>query len=283
MSRATPGGGSETASEVACGADTGGYRVGMVVGRKRVRTALGRSPNQQDKTHSTAGRARATTTSDTRLLPFTKFSARVLPASSGDGPLIVAEHAAALGVLGSEPRRLLAAGRQVRQEAALRERRLRRRLLRGVVQGTVREKVCPSAAFVHPRVFLCRCTSPGDADSCQMLSRKKRRGVIEKKRRDRINTSLSELKRLVPSAFEKQGSAKLEKAEILQMTVDHLKMIHAKGKIIRYSYTVLCYIISVRGSNWNNTALLSYNCFDCVKFDTYITCGFRRIGIRRIV
>lgn len=65
-----------------------------------------------------------------------------------------------------------------------------------------------------------------------MLSRKKRRGVIEKKRRDRINTSLSELKRLVPSAFEKQGSAKLEKAEILQMTVDHLKMIHAKGNLI---------------------------------------------------
>lgn len=65
-----------------------------------------------------------------------------------------------------------------------------------------------------------------------MLSRKKRRGVIEKKRRDRINMSLSELKRLVPSAFEKQGSAKLEKAEILQMTVDHLKMLHAKGKCL---------------------------------------------------
>ncbi|XP_050314828.1 hairy/enhancer-of-split related with YRPW motif protein [Anthonomus grandis grandis] len=74
-----------------------------------------------------------------------------------------------------------------------------------------------------------QCTSPGETDSCQMLSRKKRRGVIEKKRRDRINMSLSELKRLVPSAFEKQGSAKLEKAEILQMTVDHLKMLHAKG------------------------------------------------------
>lgn len=63
-----------------------------------------------------------------------------------------------------------------------------------------------------------------------MLSRKKRRGIIEKRRRDRINTSLSELRRLVPSAFEKQGSAKLEKAEILQMTVDHLKMLHAKGE-----------------------------------------------------
>lgn len=64
-----------------------------------------------------------------------------------------------------------------------------------------------------------------------MLSRKKRRGIIEKRRRDRINTSLSELRRLVPTAFEKQGSAKLEKAEILQMTVDHLKMLHAKGKL----------------------------------------------------
>lgn len=64
-----------------------------------------------------------------------------------------------------------------------------------------------------------------------MMSRKKRRGVIEKKRRDRINLSLCELKRLVPSAYEKQGSAKLEKAEILQLTVDHLKQLHTKGKI----------------------------------------------------
>ncbi|ELK37287.1 Hairy/enhancer-of-split related with YRPW motif protein 1 [Myotis davidii] len=54
-------------------------------------------------------------------------------------------------------------------------------------------------------------------------------GIIEKRRRDRINNSLSELRRLVPSAFEKQGSAKLEKAEILQMTVDHLKMLHTAG------------------------------------------------------
>uniref|UniRef100_A0A182RSL8 Hairy/enhancer-of-split related with YRPW motif protein n=1 Tax=Anopheles funestus TaxID=62324 RepID=A0A182RSL8_ANOFN len=72
-------------------------------------------------------------------------------------------------------------------------------------------------------------TSPGESDSCQLLSRKRRRGVIEKKRRDRINSSLTELKRLVPSAYEKQGSAKLEKAEILQLTVDHLKTLHARG------------------------------------------------------
>lgn len=71
--------------------------------------------------------------------------------------------------------------------------------------------------------------SMSPSTSSQILARKRRRGVIEKRRRDRINNSLSELRRLVPSAFEKQGSAKLEKAEILQMTVDHLKMLHAAG------------------------------------------------------
>lgn len=78
--------------------------------------------------------------------------------------------------------------------------------------------------------FFPRSTSPGESDNCQLLSRKRRRGVIEKKRRDRINSSLTELKRLVPSAYEKQGSAKLEKAEILQLTVDHLKQLHARGR-----------------------------------------------------
>ncbi|XP_029299812.1 hairy/enhancer-of-split related with YRPW motif protein 1 [Cottoperca gobio] len=71
--------------------------------------------------------------------------------------------------------------------------------------------------------------SMSPATSTQVQARKRRRGIIEKRRRDRINNSLSELRRLVPSAFEKQGSAKLEKAEILQMTVDHLKMLHAAG------------------------------------------------------
>ncbi|XP_077404011.1 hairy/enhancer-of-split related with YRPW motif protein 1 [Vanacampus margaritifer] len=72
-------------------------------------------------------------------------------------------------------------------------------------------------------------SSASPSTSVQVQARKRRRGIIEKRRRDRINNSLSELRRLVPSAFEKQGSAKLEKAEILQMTVDHLKMLHAAG------------------------------------------------------
>jgi hairy and enhancer of split related with YRPW motif len=63
------------------------------------------------------------------------------------------------------------------------------------------------------------------------MTRKRRRGIIEKRRRDRINSSLAELRRLVPSAFEKQGSAKLEKAEILQLTVEHLRSVHVKGQL----------------------------------------------------
>merc|ERR1712141_143785 len=69
----------------------------------------------------------------------------------------------------------------------------------------------------------CRGSNLPHSSTLINPSRKRRRGIIEKRRRDRINTSLSELKRLVPQALEKSGSAKLEKAEILQMTVDHLK------------------------------------------------------------
>ncbi|XP_059484348.1 hairy/enhancer-of-split related with YRPW motif protein-like [Neocloeon triangulifer] len=78
---------------------------------------------------------------------------------------------------------------------------------------------------------LCQSPTEGSSgsSSCETMTRKRRRGVIEKRRRDRINNSLAELRRLVPSAFEKQGSAKLEKAEILQLTVEHLKNVHAKG------------------------------------------------------
>ncbi|XP_061602909.1 hairy/enhancer-of-split related with YRPW motif protein 2-like isoform X2 [Cololabis saira] len=74
-----------------------------------------------------------------------------------------------------------------------------------------------------------RASPLGPPTSSSQLTRKRRRGIIEKRRRDRINTSLLELRRLVPTTLEKQGSAKLEKAEILQMTVDHLKMLQSSG------------------------------------------------------
>lgn len=50
--------------------------MGMVVGMKRVRTALGRPSDQQGKTHSTVGCARVcmqVTTLDTRTFPFSVF------------------------------------------------------------------------------------------------------------------------------------------------------------------------------------------------------------------
>ncbi|XP_069122826.1 hairy and enhancer of split-related protein helt-like [Argopecten irradians] len=49
--------------------------------------------------------------------------------------------------------------------------------------------------------------------------------VIEKRRRDRINACLSELSQTVPAAFSKQNSGKLEKAEILEMTVEYLRAV----------------------------------------------------------
>jgi YRPW motif-containing protein len=54
--------------------------------------------------------------------------------------------------------------------------------------------------------------------------------VIEKRRRDRINHCLMELRRLIPQAISKEGSTKLEKAEILQMTVDHLRSLQHINK-----------------------------------------------------
>ncbi|OWF36243.1 hairy/enhancer-of-split related with YRPW motif protein 1-like [Mizuhopecten yessoensis] len=49
--------------------------------------------------------------------------------------------------------------------------------------------------------------------------------VIEKRRRDRINACLSELSQTVPAAFSKQNAGKLEKAEILEMTVEYLRAV----------------------------------------------------------
>ena len=53
---------------------------------------------------------------------------------------------------------------------------------------------------------------------------------IEKKRRDRLNNSLLELKRLVPKAIERELSEKLEKADILRLAVDYLKAPNESSK-----------------------------------------------------
>jgi hypothetical protein len=72
----------------------------------------------------------------------------------------------------------------------------------------------------------CNVTSGSGSTSYRGPTRKRRCGVIEKRRRDRINLSLDELKCLVTLALENSGSAKLEKAEILLMMVDYLTILH---------------------------------------------------------
>ncbi|EDO35136.1 predicted protein, partial [Nematostella vectensis] len=54
--------------------------------------------------------------------------------------------------------------------------------------------------------------------------------VMEKRRRERINRSLEELKRLVLEAQHRDCSryTKLEKADILEMTVKHLRTLQSQ-------------------------------------------------------
>ncbi|XP_063001349.1 transcription factor HES-5-like [Elgaria multicarinata webbii] len=53
---------------------------------------------------------------------------------------------------------------------------------------------------------------------------KLRKPVVEKMRRDRINSSIEQLKLLLEREFQRhQPNSKLEKADILEMTVDYLK------------------------------------------------------------
>ncbi|XP_074162607.1 transcription factor HES-5-like [Sminthopsis crassicaudata] len=55
-----------------------------------------------------------------------------------------------------------------------------------------------------------------------------RKPVVEKMRRDRINSSIEQLKLLLEKEFQRhQPNSKLEKADILEMTVSYLK--HSKA------------------------------------------------------
>ncbi|XP_044522061.1 transcription factor HES-5-like [Gracilinanus agilis] len=61
---------------------------------------------------------------------------------------------------------------------------------------------------------------------------KLRKPVVEKMRRDRINSSIEQLKLLLEKEFQRhQPNSKLEKADILEMTVSYLKQqSHLQGK-----------------------------------------------------
>ncbi|XP_035696487.1 transcription factor HES-4-like [Branchiostoma floridae] len=66
---------------------------------------------------------------------------------------------------------------------------------------------------------------PEKAKSSETQRRKSSKPIMEKRRRARINDSLNQLKTLILDALKKDSSrhSKLEKADILEMTVKHLR------------------------------------------------------------
>lgn len=47
--------------------------------------------------------------------------------------------------------------------------------------------------------------------------------IIEKRRRDRMNNCLADLSRLIPPHYLKKGRGRVEKTEIIEMAIRHLK------------------------------------------------------------
>uniref|UniRef100_A0A8C6Z4P7 Transcription factor HES-5 n=1 Tax=Nothoprocta perdicaria TaxID=30464 RepID=A0A8C6Z4P7_NOTPE len=73
--------------------------------------------------------------------------------------------------------------------------------------------MAPSAVFLAPDSLLTA-----------KEKNKLRKPVVEKMRRDRINSSIEQLKLLLEKEFQRhQPNSKLEKADILEMTVSYLK------------------------------------------------------------
>ncbi|XP_048823743.1 transcription factor HES-5-like isoform X1 [Lagopus muta] len=73
--------------------------------------------------------------------------------------------------------------------------------------------MAPSVVFLEPDNLL----TPKERN-------KLRKPVVEKMRRDRINSSIEQLKVLLEKEFQRhQPNSKLEKADILEMTVSYLK------------------------------------------------------------
>jgi len=51
--------------------------------------------------------------------------------------------------------------------------------------------------------------------------------IIEKRRRDRMNNCLADLSRLIPAEYLKKGRGRVEKTEIIEMAIKHMKHLQA--------------------------------------------------------
>ncbi|KAK3610550.1 hypothetical protein CHS0354_008985 [Potamilus streckersoni] len=71
-------------------------------------------------------------------------------------------------------------------------------------------------------------TTPDDVDFGTAKKQKTIRDpmshrIIEKRRRDRMNNCLADLSKLIPPNFLKQGQGRIEKTEIIEMAIKHIK------------------------------------------------------------
>ncbi|KAL1494907.1 hypothetical protein ABEB36_010419 [Hypothenemus hampei] len=54
--------------------------------------------------------------------------------------------------------------------------------------------------------------------------------IIEKRRRDRMNNCLADLSRLIPTEYLKKGRGRIEKTEIIEMAIKHMKHLQAQER-----------------------------------------------------
>lgn len=52
--------------------------------------------------------------------------------------------------------------------------------------------------------------------------------IIEKRRRDRMNNCLADLSRLIPADYLKKGRGRIEKTEIIEMAIKHMKYLQCR-------------------------------------------------------
>lgn len=72
--------------------------------------------------------------------------------------------------------------------------------------------------------------------------------IIEKRRRDRMNNCLADLSRLIPADYLKKGRGRIEKTEIIEMAIKHMKHLQSHvtchlGKNLQYIYKLINSII----------------------------------------
>lgn len=74
--------------------------------------------------------------------------------------------------------------------------------------------------------------------------------IIEKRRRDRMNNCLADLSRLIPPEYLKKGRGRVEKTEIIEMAIRHLKYLQERAN---GSYGKRAYLVKSVSYNWKTT------------------------------